>query len=101
MLFPVRARLTSSKVEFARGIPEGGGFMLGDGPFNTKPVLNIIASKGYIPIMRKGLKRPGGFGVRIRDRMYDESLYRYRGVGEGMFKSLTVEFGDRVKTKKR
>ena len=51
--------------------------------------------------MRKGLKRPGGFGVRIRDRMYDESLYRYRGVGEGMFKALTVEFGDRVKTKKR
>jgi len=30
MLFPVHAQLTSSKVEFARGIPEGGGFMLGD-----------------------------------------------------------------------
>ena len=80
MLFPVRARLTSSKVEFARGIPEGGGFMLGDGPFNTKPVLNTIASKGYIPIIRRGLKSPRSFGARIRDRMYDEPLYRYRSI---------------------
>jgi hypothetical protein len=34
-------------VEFVRSIPEGVGFMLGDGAFDAKPVLNTIASKGY------------------------------------------------------
>ena len=40
------------------------------------------------------------YGVRIRDRAYNESLYAYRSVGEGIFGALTVEFGDRIKTKK-
>jgi len=30
--------------------------MLGDGVFDAKPVLNTIASKGYTPIVEKGLK---------------------------------------------
>jgi len=30
-----------------------------------------------------------------------ESLYAYRSVGEGIFGALTVEFGDRIKTKRR
>ena len=46
-------------------------------------------------------KPPGGYGVRIRDRAYNESLYAYRSVGEGIFGALTVEFGDRIKTKKK
>jgi hypothetical protein len=36
----------------------------------------------------------------MRDRAYDEALYAYRSVGEGVFGALTVEFGDRLKTKK-
>jgi len=64
-------------------------------------VLNTIASKGYIPIVRRGIASPGGYGARIRDRAYDETLYAYRSVGEGIFGALTVEFGDRIKTKKR
>jgi hypothetical protein len=100
-LFPVHAKLTSSEVEFINGIPEGFGFMLGDGAFDAKPVLNTIASKGYIPVVKRGLTSPRGYGARIRDKAYDETLYAYRGVGEGIFGALTVEFGDRVKTKKR
>ena len=75
--------------------------MFGDGAFDAKPVLNTIASKGYIPIVKRGLTSPRGYGARIRDRAYDESLYAYRSVGEGIFGALTVEFGDRIKTKKR
>ena len=60
-----------------------------------------LASKGYIPIVRRGLASPGGYGARIRDRAYNESLYAYRSVGEGIFGALTVEFGGRIKTKKR
>jgi hypothetical protein len=78
-------------VEFVKGIPGGGGVMLGDEAFNAKPILNTIASKGYIPIVKR---------ARIRDRVYDESLYAYRGVGEGVFGALTVEFGDRLKTRR-
>ena len=45
MLFPVYAKLTGSEVEFVKGIPEGVGFMFGDGAFDAKPVLNTITSK--------------------------------------------------------
>jgi len=100
-LFPVHAKLTGSEVEFVKGIPEGIGFMLGDGAFDAKPVLNTTASKGYTPIVKKGLTSPGGYGARIRDRAYNESLHTYRSIGEGIFRALTVKFGDKIKTKKK
>ena len=78
-------------MEFVKGIPEGGWVMLGDGAFDAKPVLNTIASKGYIPIVKR---------ARIRYRSYDEALYAYKGVGEGVFEALTVEFGERLKTRR-
>ena len=53
-LFPVHAQLTGSEVEFVEGIPEGVGIMLGDGAFDAKPVLNTIASRGYIPLVKRG-----------------------------------------------
>ena len=62
-IFPVHAELASSEVEFVRGIPEGVGSMLGDGVFDAKPVLNTIVSKGYIPIVKRGLTSPGGYGA--------------------------------------
>jgi hypothetical protein len=99
-LFPVHAQLTSSKVEFVKGIPEGGGIMLGDGAFNAKPILNTIASNGYIPMVKKGSRSPRGYGTRIRGKAYDDALYAYRGVGEGILGALTVEFGERLKTRR-
>jgi len=91
----VRVRWSSLK-----GYLRGGGVMLGDGAFNSKPVLNTIASKGYIPIVKRA-RSPRGYGARIRYRAYDESLYAYRGVGEGIFGALTVKFGDRLKTRRK
>jgi len=87
-------------VEFVEGIPEGKGIMFGDGAFNARPILNTIASKGYIPMVKKGSRSPKGYGARIRDRVYDEALYAYRSVGEGIFGALTVEFGERLKTRR-
>jgi len=52
-------------------------------------------------MVKRGLASPRGYGARIRDRAYVESLYAYRSVGEGIFGALTVEFGDRIKTKKK
>jgi hypothetical protein len=52
-------------------------------------------------MVKRGLTSPRGYGARMRDRIYDETLYAYRSVGEGIFGALTVEFGDRIKTKKR
>jgi len=46
--------------------------MLSDGAFNTKLILNTIASKRYIPIIRRSLKSLRGFGsliVESRDRV--------------------------------
>jgi hypothetical protein len=31
-----------------------------------------------------------GYGARIRDRAYDEALYAYRSVSEGIFGELIV-----------
>ena len=100
-LFPIHSKITNSEVEFVKDIPEGSGFMFADGAFDAKPVLNTIVSKGYLPIIKKGVTNPRGFGARIRDKIYDESLYVYRNVGEGIFGALTVEFGDRIKTKRK
>ena len=72
-LFPVHAELTGSKAEFIRGIFEG--FMLGDGALDAKLLLNTIASKGYIPVVRRGLTSLRGYGA------CNESLYAYRCVG--------------------
>ncbi|MCL7389712.1 MAG: hypothetical protein LZ173_07275 [Thaumarchaeota archaeon] len=88
-------------MEFVEGIPEGGGIMLGDGVFNAKPVLNTIASKGYIPMVKRDSRSPRGYGARIRDRVYDEALYAYRSVGERIFGALTVEFGESLKTRRK
>jgi len=52
-------------------------------------------------MVKRGLTSPMGYGARIRDRAYVESLYAYRSVGEGIFGALTVEFGDRIKAKRR
>jgi hypothetical protein len=52
-------------------------------------------------IVRRGLTSPRGYGARIRDRAYDGNIYAYRGVGEGVFGALTVEFGDRLKTRRK
>jgi hypothetical protein len=87
-------------VVFVKGIPEGGGIMLGDGAFDARPVLNAIVSRGCMPIAKKGSTSPRGYGARIRDGAYDASIYAYRGVGEGIFGALTVEFGDRLKTRR-
>ena len=64
-------------------------------------MLNSITSKSYIPIVKKSLTSLGGYGARIRDRAYNESLYASISIGEGIFGALTVEFRDRIKTKKK
>jgi hypothetical protein len=82
-------------------IPEGGGGNAWDGAFDAKPVLNTIASRGCIPLVKRGFRSPKGYGARIRDRAYDEALYAYRSVSEGIFGELIVEFGDRLKTRRK
>jgi hypothetical protein len=77
---------------------------LADGAFcrDAKPVLNELASKGYIPMVKPGKVSPGGYGarIRLRDSLFEESAYRLRGRWGryGIFGALTVEFGDRMKT---
>ena len=63
--------------------------------------LNDLVSKGYIPFVKPTKVKPGGYGAKIRDRVFDKKLYRFRAVGEGLFGALTIEFGDRMKSKGR
>jgi hypothetical protein len=100
-LFLIHAQLTCSEVEFVKGIPKGSSIMLGGGAFDAKPVLNTIASRGYIPIVRRGSTSPRGYGARIRDRAYNENIYAYRGSERGIFGALMVEFGDRLKARRK
>jgi len=41
--------------------------MLADGAFDSKPVLNTIASKEYIPIVKKSLISLREYGARIKN----------------------------------
>jgi hypothetical protein len=68
ILLPANAQLTSSEVEFVKGIPEGGGIMLGDDAFDAKPALNTITFRGYIPIVKRSSRSLRGYGAMIRDR---------------------------------
>ncbi len=72
-------------MEFVAGIPEGSGFALADGAFDAKKVLNELVGKGYLPVVKPAKRKPDGFGSKIRDLFFDESIYRYRSVGEGFF----------------
>ena len=98
-LIPVYVDLTSSEEEFVVGIPEGSGFALADGAFDTKKALNELVEKGYLPVVKPTKRKPDGFGSKIRDLLFDKSVYRYRSVGEGYFGALSVEFGERLKSR--
>ena len=43
-------------------------------------------------MVKRGLTSPRGYGARIRDRAYDETLYAYRGVGGGIFGALKYSY---------
>jgi len=45
-LIPAQAQLTSSEVEFVKGILRMERIMREDGVFDAKPILHVIASKG-------------------------------------------------------
>jgi len=98
-LIPVYVDLTNSEEEFVAGIPEGRGLVLADGSFDAKKVLNGLVEKGYVPIVKPTKRKPDGFGSKIRDLFFDKSVYRYRSVGEGYFGALSVEFGERLKSR--
>ena len=72
-LIPVSADLITSDY----------GLAFADGAFDAKLVLNDLVSKGYIPLVKPKVK-PGGYGARIRDRIFDKKLYRF-SFGEGLF----------------
>ena len=57
--------------------------------------MNGLVEKGYLPIVKPTKRKPDGLGSKIRDLFFDESVYRYRSVGEEYFGALSVEFGER------
>ncbi len=70
-------------MEFVAGIPEGRGLVLADGAFDAKKVLNELVGKGYLPVVKPTKRKPDGFGSKIRDLFFDESIYRYRALVRG------------------
>jgi hypothetical protein len=77
--------------------------MLGGGAFNAKPVLNtvVFSARGCIPMAKRGSTSSRGYGARIRDSAYDENIYTYRGIRGRIFGALTVEFGDKLKARRK
>ncbi len=86
-------------MEFVAEILEGSRSALTDGAFDAKKVLNELVKKGYVPIVKPTKRKPDGFGSKVRDLLFDESIYRYKSVGDGYFGALSVEFGDRLKSR--
>jgi hypothetical protein len=72
------------------------GYLFGDGEYDSKQLLNKIAEQGYLPIIKPRKISAGGFGSRIRDRLFNDEIYKRRSVCEGFFGAMTNWFGDRV-----
>ncbi len=72
------------------------GYFFGDREYDSKKLLNRIVERGYLPIIKPKRIRAGGFGSRIRDRLFNDEIYKRRSVCEGFFGALTNWFGDRV-----
>lgn len=52
--FPDHANTITSEVEFADDISEVSGLAFNEGAFDAKPILNSLASRGHIPIVKLG-----------------------------------------------
>ncbi len=55
-----------------------------------------VVDRGYLPVIKPRKIKAGGYGARIRDRVFDREKYRRRGICEGFFGALTNWFGDRI-----
>jgi len=64
-LSPVYTDTTTSEDEFAEDIPKDHRLAFDDGAFDAKPILNSLASKGYIPIIEPGRMSQAGYVERI------------------------------------
>ncbi len=58
--------------------------------------MNKIVDKGYMPMIKPRKISAGGFGSKIRDRIFNREIYKHRSVCEGFFGALTNWFGDRI-----
>ncbi len=72
------------------------GFFFGDSEYDSKQILNKIVDRGYLPIIKPRKISAGGFGSRIRDRLFNDEIYRRRSVCEGFFGALTNWFGNSI-----
>lgn len=72
------------------------GYLFGDGEYDSRQFLNKIYEQGYLPIIKPRKISAGGFGSKVRDRLFNEEIYKRRSVCEGFFGALTNWFGGRV-----
>lgn len=77
-------------------VPKGEGFFYGDGEYDSKNFLDKIVLRGYLPIIKPTKRNPRSFGARVRDKIYDNEIYKDRSICEGFFGALTNWFGEKV-----
>jgi len=65
--------------------------------------MEIYSQRGYIPLDKPNSRRYRGYPRRPCRRIFDiiGDNYRHRGRGESTFRSLTNQYGDRLKTRRR
>lgn len=77
-------------------MPEGSGYLFGDGEYDSREFLNKVVDKGYMPMIKPRKISASGFGSKIRDRIFNREAYKHRSVYEGFFGALTNWFGDKI-----
>ena len=100
-LIPVYVDLTNSEEKFVAENSEGSRLVLADEVFNTKKSLNGVVKKDYVLIVKPTKRKPDDFDSKIRNLFFDKSTYRYRSIGEGDFGALSVEFSERLKSRRK
>lgn len=101
-LYPVAAAFGSAFATPRRAIVPGQGELFADAEYDSNAVLRAMFKAGYRPRVKPNRPRARGHWRRKARRLFNSpemkwlDRYRLRGIGEGVFGSLTVWLGDRL-----
>jgi len=70
--------------------------------YDVEDAMEIYSQRGYIPFVKPNSRRYRGYHRRICRRIFDiiGDNYRHRGRDESTFRSLTNQYGERLKTRR-
>ena len=95
----VSFKTDSVKSPTEEAVPDGEGELLADAWYDERKTIQLLFEKGYEPLICPNRRRSRGYYRKKSGELYKQrrGIYRQRGRGESLFRSMTNEFGNRFK----